>query len=903
MRASAAAASASHPLVAIAWDGAITVVPVQQSDSFTQPPVCCQLDGTVRWLRWAPRAAPALLAASGLGELALCECARGAAAGHGEPALRHSATFFGDSLVALEWLGAGSSSGVDGVLPHGWEGFVTVGACAAVTVRWRLCFLAETDKQAAWTTVRALIPSLDAVDCAAVGGFEPALFVLAAWARSLGGSVLLCHCSLLDETGSAPTLSVVPVSQLHWPPSPSRVLWLGFGGEVQILLARREATRTTLQLWRRRGVGATGGHVAGMGLAPDAAAWEFAGQVVAPTELGRVRLVSCSHLPGSGGSISSVSSISSISTGSSAPSASPVSTVLLQHEGGAISAFDAGDWSQPPRAMARISAAEVAAAATPVMPSTGAGFVPVYGQGSVHAAPSGLPSASSAAAPAHQDKAGAARHLSKRARLGRCHAVLAVPSPHGTLAVLVGSPGGGMTPLGLLALHPSFLLESAPPGTPDELSSEMPPRELEFPAKAPAPSEAALRRHVLWLSEQVASALDVRSPYCSPWDLLGAGGMCLRPSVERHVSAAVRTLLAALLPLQLAAAPAVGARAVDEIRWRQRGPRCYALLAALSHSRRDARGADGYRLLLALALSGSGLIDRLRLATSPAEAAFLSAIDDAGAPGDAMADATPVLSPAGLATTEGAQGATTTSAAADPPAPAVAARAHPPAGAPDYSALLPECEWLLLLTWLWLRGRAEAGGGGGDGQFGTGLNNVPRPDTAHASVPGSDSPPADTPGAAPGSDSADAAPAPWGALPPPVRKVLPLATAIALKGARAAEGERRLGAPRAAAVAQLPVGALVALHRAAAPLLGSQPAGLARADAPPHASADTAWRLDGARRRLGLSDTGGGDGAAGPAGARAVAPPLPRLATAVVAGPLRAYQVIAQWAGIHGYRY
>jgi hypothetical protein len=128
--------------------------------------------------------------------------------------------------------------------------------------------------------------------------------------------------------------------------------------------------------------------------------------------------------------------------------------------------------------------------------------------------------------------------------------------------------------------------------------------------------------------------------------------------------------------------------------------------------------------------------------------------------------------------------------------------------------------------------------------------------------------------------------------------VLPLATAIALKGARAAEGDRRPSALRPAAVAQIPVGALVALHRAAAPMLGSRPAAELKADAPPEASADTAWRLDGARRRLGLS--GLGARGLGPARARAGAPPLPRLASAVAAGPLRAYEAVAQWAGIDG---
>jgi hypothetical protein len=32
-----------------------------------------------------------------------------------------------------------------------------------------------------------------------------------------------------------------------------------------------------------------------------------------------------------------------------------------------------------------------------------------------------------------------------------------------------------------------------------------------------------------------------------------------------------------------------------------------------------------------------------------------------------------------------------------------------------------------------------------------------------------------------------------------------------------------------------------------------------------------------------------------------VAPPLPRLAAAVVAGPLCAYHAVAQWAGIGSY--
>jgi len=301
-----------------------------------------------------------LLAVSDLGEIALCEGGRGAVSQRDSLSLRHLVTFSDDALVAVEWLGGASAAVAAGSLPYGMEGFVTVGACATVTMRWRLRFAADTTESAPWTAVRARVCSLDAVDCAAVGGGQPGRLVLAASARGLRGGVVVCSCSIVSQSSDgAAHLSIVPIGKLQPSPAASRVTWLsigtGVGKDASLLLARRSASGTTLQVWRPTHAGAVGakfspiaqpGAVQEAGAAAEAAAegaeeeWECVGQAEAASTLGPVRSVACNAPPGAAGS-----------------------TVLLRHGGGAISAFDAADAAAAPSPLACYSAEEVEASA------------------------------------------------------------------------------------------------------------------------------------------------------------------------------------------------------------------------------------------------------------------------------------------------------------------------------------------------------------------------------------------------------------------------------------------------------------------------------------------------------------------------------------------------------------
>lgn len=410
------------------------------------------------------------------------------------------------------------------------------------------------------------------------------------------------------------------------------------------------------------------------------------------------------------------------------------------------------------------------------------------------------------------------------------------------------------------------------------------------------PQAEEAERGALWLAERVALVLDGGSP-CQPWDLLGAQTMRISTLATQLAVAAVLRPLRQIERSPFPAAATIGALALAESKWRQAGPRGYALLAAIFAAHGDIRTSTGYRLLLALAVSGTWLIDQLRLITPPSEATFLNIVDEV--PCSTASSMAPAPSPPRVrnrntsggmeaelssATTpvsamQSASTAKTSAERASAPAipsiavPAPSSRSSQPA-APDYSVLLPECEWLLNLTWLWLEEGAEA-----------------RRDPQHSEsdLYGAGEARHATTGVVSPSDDAK----PWHILPPPVRTVLSLATAIALKASRAAEAD---GKPRSHAAARLPVASLVALHRAVIPHLGTEPTRASDAEDAPEVSAAASWRLDGVRRRLGLGILQPGrdviDEAADDSS------PLPRLDQSIIFGPLRAFHALANWAGL-----